>query len=323
MNKEIKTLYKHYKNTPKRLKIVCDWDEVIQACESYALWKVYGLDFSEVFEKFGSVRDCPISYSLYGSKLNITEELKEEERKPWNPNSVELRMVKKQQQIKNSPNFYQEAPFLTIAEDLLKLIREDKVEKLIFLSAYDEGKFPDGDTRKLNIFLATFGKLCASLKTLNSRIELIPFDSETQGQTKADWIKQNASDYDIVIDDNPNICRSLVESSEPEIEVNEKKITRLLKEKNCAECNKEVKREELAGFHTESYVAVAKEPICKGCWNKSEYIQDKQHEYYWSLEEMPWAKTIIAPYYLAVEKQHDERVLLVKNEVSGLKKEDF
>lgn len=38
MNKQITTLYEHYKNTPKRLKIVCDWDEVIQACEPYALW---------------------------------------------------------------------------------------------------------------------------------------------------------------------------------------------------------------------------------------------------------------------------------------------
>jgi len=31
---------------------------------------------------------------------------------------------------------------------------------------------------------------------------------------------------------------------------------------------------------------------------------------------------VIAPYYPAVEKQHDERVLLVKNEVSNLKKEN-
>jgi hypothetical protein len=33
--------------------------------------------------------------------------------------------------------------------------------------------------------------------------------------------------------------------------------------------------------------------------------------------------TVIAPYYPAVANQHDERVLLVKNEVSELKKENF
>jgi hypothetical protein len=38
--KIISSLYELYKNTPKKLKIVCDWDEVIQACESYALWKI-------------------------------------------------------------------------------------------------------------------------------------------------------------------------------------------------------------------------------------------------------------------------------------------
>jgi len=39
MNKiKISTLYEIYKNTPKKLKIVCDWDEVIQAGEPYALW---------------------------------------------------------------------------------------------------------------------------------------------------------------------------------------------------------------------------------------------------------------------------------------------
>jgi hypothetical protein len=42
---------------------------------------------------------------------------------------------------------------------------------------------------------------------------LIGFDSEGKGANKADWIKENAADFDIVIDDNPNICKSIVESS--------------------------------------------------------------------------------------------------------------
>jgi hypothetical protein len=36
--KIINSLYENYKNSPKKLKIVCDWDEVIQATEPYCLW---------------------------------------------------------------------------------------------------------------------------------------------------------------------------------------------------------------------------------------------------------------------------------------------
>lgn len=39
MSKEIiNCFYSHFKNTPKKLKIVCDWDEVIQCLEAFALF---------------------------------------------------------------------------------------------------------------------------------------------------------------------------------------------------------------------------------------------------------------------------------------------
>ena len=109
--------------------------------------------------------------------------------------------------IKNEPNFYQQAPFLTIAKELLKSLKEDKVEKLIFLSAYDKRKFPNGDPRKKQIFQETFGKFS------NCFLELIGFDSEKQGKSKVDWIKENASDFNLVIDDNPNILKKVLENN--------------------------------------------------------------------------------------------------------------
>jgi hypothetical protein len=60
--------------------------------------------------------------------------------------------LEKQIEIKNSPNFYQEAPFLSIVKELLKLIKADKVAEIIFLSAYDKRVFPYGDERKQDIF---------------------------------------------------------------------------------------------------------------------------------------------------------------------------
>jgi hypothetical protein len=95
--------------------------------------------------------------------------------------SLGLRSIKdKVDKIKNEPNFYQQAPFLTIAKELLKLIKENKVEKLIFLSAYDKRKFPNGDPRKIEIFKQTFGNFSVC------SLQLIGFESEGKGQSKAD-----------------------------------------------------------------------------------------------------------------------------------------
>jgi len=88
----------------------------------------------------------------------------------------------------------------------LKLIKEDKVKQLIFLSAYDKRKFPTTDLRKVDVFNETFGKLLGEIKPMlgksisemrkemNQQVKkgivgsliLIPFESETQGESKAD-----------------------------------------------------------------------------------------------------------------------------------------
>jgi len=149
------------------------------------------MKFSENFKEFWNCE--MIKYSPYGSRL-----LNEEERRIKGFSIFEPSLIEKQQEIKNSPNFYYQAPFLTIAEDLLKLIKEGKVEQLIFLSAYDKRvkyiytnetiMFSDkfGDPRKIEIFKKTFEKLCLIKKSFNTRLQLIGFDSESQGQSKAD-----------------------------------------------------------------------------------------------------------------------------------------
>jgi hypothetical protein len=47
----INCLYSHFKNTPKKLKIVCDWDEVIQPLEPKAYY--------ELSEREGAYYDAP------------------------------------------------------------------------------------------------------------------------------------------------------------------------------------------------------------------------------------------------------------------------
>ncbi|CAG8449430.1 17226_t:CDS:10 [Racocetra fulgida] len=147
----------------------------------------YRETWDEVEQKYQQIkRDenfLQINYSSYGSNLKYDGFFK-----PTEHNLTQKDILEDQQIYKNSPHFYQEAPFLTIAEDLLRLIKEDKVEKLIFLSAYDKRKFPDGDDRKYSIFYSTF-------EPTNAEIELIPFESETQ-------------------DDNPNICKDVAKVTE-------------------------------------------------------------------------------------------------------------
>jgi hypothetical protein len=91
-----------------------------------------------------------------------------------------MRSIKnKVNKIKNEPDFYEKSPFLTVAKELLKLVKENKVE-VVFLSAYDKRAFPDGDPRKKKIFSETFGKFP------NCSLNLLGFDGEGQGQTKGE-----------------------------------------------------------------------------------------------------------------------------------------
>jgi hypothetical protein len=52
---------------------------------------------------------------------------------------------------------------------------------------------------------------------------------------------------------------------------------------------------------------------CGGC--------SRCHE--WSDVWEKWQMTVLSPYYRAIENQHHSEVILVKQEVSNLKKEDF
>jgi hypothetical protein len=217
----INCLYDHFKNTPEKLKVVCDWDEVIQPLEPkvyYELseregayydapwWKPNGTEFAEFFRDFWP--NAPIYFSDYGSHSIYTD--KSMVKSCLRENScfaLGVRSIKdKIDKIKNEPDFYEYSPFLTLAQELLKLVKENKVE-VIFLSAYDKRAFPDGDPRKKKIFSETFGKFP------NCSLNLVGFESEGKGQTKGEWIKKNVPDCEIVIDDNPNILRRVIESN--------------------------------------------------------------------------------------------------------------
>jgi hypothetical protein len=178
------------------------------------------------------------------------------------------------------------------------------IEKLIFLSAYDKRKFPNGDERKEEISKETWGKLVRELarkKASNSlkeiQLQLIPFESEEKGQSKADWIKANAADFDIVIDDNPNICNSLVEMKRKD----ETKSEVGAEYENLSEEEKQLLEEgdNVVPFFDEDDLGPPPKTILD--------------------EEQNTKITVLAPYYPAIVNQHHENVLLIKQSVSDLK----
>ncbi|CAI2181525.1 16823_t:CDS:2 [Funneliformis geosporum] len=164
----INCLYSHFKDAPQKLKIVCDWDEVIQPLEPKAYY--------ELSEREDMVNSCLSESGGF---------------------ALSVRSIKsKVEKIKNEPDFYEKAPFLTIAKELLMLTKENKVEQIIFLSAYNKKDFANGDPRKKKIFSETFGKFS------NCSLNLIGFESE-----------ENAPNCDIVIDDNPNILANVLKEN--------------------------------------------------------------------------------------------------------------
>ena len=218
----INCLYKHFKNTPKKLKVVCDWDEVIQTLEPkvyYELseregayyeapwWKPNGTKFEEFFRDFWP--NAPIYFSDYGSHSIYTDKsmIKSCIMESGCFALGERNIKDKINKIKNEPDFYEYSPFLTLAKELLKLVKENKVE-VIFLSAYDKRAFSDGDPRKKKIFSETFGKFP------NCSLNLLGFESEGQGQTKGEWIIKNVPDCEVVIDDNPNILTNILKNND-------------------------------------------------------------------------------------------------------------
>ena len=85
------------------------------------------------------------------------------------------------------PTYYEEAPFLGIAESLLKLLEEDFISSIIFVTSST-----DVHKRKLNKFTKSFGKFP------NATFQLLH-----PGFPKRDEINKNNSDFDVYIDDSP------------------------------------------------------------------------------------------------------------------------
>ncbi|KLL04767.1 MAG: hypothetical protein MRERV_12c030 [Mycoplasmataceae bacterium RV_VA103A] len=165
-----------------KLKIICDWDDVIQANLPFLAWKLKGEE--NTFENF------------YKNFWQNEYKNHEEFRRKYNVDKEEVKT--KYEKLKKDPDFYKKSPFLSPTKELLNSIEDELISELIFLTASDKNIFPNGDQRKLEVFKDTFGHF--------SRAQLI-FVPYISGFTpvKGEWIKDNHPDFDIFIDDRPDI----------------------------------------------------------------------------------------------------------------------
>src|SRR6266540_4823796 len=112
-------------------------------------------------------------------------------------------------QSKSKGDIYDKSPWLSIAEDLLKVLKEDLVDYFIITGNYKKGRHDEfsideplgGDLRKIRKFRKSFAKFPNTNLKVNAPLYV---DQEKVQLSRPEWIKNNYPDFDIFIDDNPN-----------------------------------------------------------------------------------------------------------------------
>ena len=119
---------------------------------------------------------------------------------------------------RNDLDFYNQSPFLSLAQDLLNTVREGYVKEIVFTTLWakppaglkmtSEDLEKEGDPRKRRRFENSFGKLPQCTMEIN-----IPWEKDQKGEfievSRADWIKEYHPDFDIFIDDNLNTMKKV------------------------------------------------------------------------------------------------------------------
>ncbi|CAG8664168.1 9820_t:CDS:2 [Paraglomus brasilianum] len=121
----------------------------------------------------------------FDKNLDFSEELK----KRFNLDDKEFEKIRKNRDSheliklvkKMDPDFYKDSPFISIAEDLLKALKESLIEKLVIATSHSKGRYTEnGDPRKIEKFQKTFGlfpncKLeCIELKVIKKTKDRLP-----------------------------------------------------------------------------------------------------------------------------------------------------
>ncbi|KAG9304977.1 hypothetical protein G9A89_003146 [Geosiphon pyriformis] len=92
--------------------------------------------------------------------------------------------MKQKNHYSDQPDFYDRAPSLSIARELLLALKEDLVEELIILTAAMKGRYPNdgGNPKKIKKIEETFGHFP------QCKLKFIPTVKENDGYFPLRWV---------------------------------------------------------------------------------------------------------------------------------------
>ncbi len=180
------------KNRP--LRIVCDWDEVIQNHFSLVVWKMSGekegIKFEDFYENYWQKEGGYEGWADFADKYQIY----------FGDGKAKYKEARKSVISDDNP------PFISLADELLTCLKEGLIEEVVFLSGYNQ-KEPEHEVQKNEAFAATFGQFPKE----KARMVTVPLDPVTQKADKWTWMKDNYSEFDIFIDDRSDYVSNVRE----------------------------------------------------------------------------------------------------------------
>ena len=177
MNKKIYELIKSISQEKSQpLKIVCDWDEVIQNHFSMIVWelsgeKEKGTKFEEFYESYWLKEGGYEGWADFADKYQIY----------FGDGKAKYKQARVNTIADTNP------PLISLADEVLLCLKEGLIQEITFLSGYNQ-KEPEHEKQKNDIFQATFGQFPAE----QARMVTVPLDSVTQ---KAEKFPHDVSSY--------------------------------------------------------------------------------------------------------------------------------
>jgi hypothetical protein len=191
---------KEKKNKP--LKIICDWDDCIQPFDPWIIFQVSpdkdNLDkFEDYFQAY---------FNKDAAKNKEAAEFVEKVKKEKLTGSYYDQLIDK-----HGCNWkYEVTPFTTIAEDLLKALKEDLIDELLIISSYaywyEGGSRPSSAPRILKMLKSKTKKVLESFgKSTNCTFEHTEMSRDKATKKlipeRFERIKMLCPEFDIFIDD--------------------------------------------------------------------------------------------------------------------------
>lgn len=217
----VSSLYYLIKNECEKkerpLKIITDWDDCMQLTKPVMIYNGGGVDlsFEEFFEKYSKMEVCSSEPSasqmvVEGDDSELTKKINEFEKK-----RKELRGKGELNPYKTS-DFYDKSPFTSIADDVLRALKENLIEELVIMSQYT-GEKDDFVRNKESKIKKTFQKF-PQIKVHIDSVERINNPSKGLNEYhffrpyRHEIIAEKFSDFDIFVDDNPEIIEECQET---------------------------------------------------------------------------------------------------------------